>query len=94
MNATKYPFTNSTSRPTQQHKKWNIMRVVKDYKYNVLMANRMHNSYNKFLFHSFCLLYMFRTNLVVHHQEHGTIYCITQFGTIRTIVQARGEPSC
>ena len=31
---------------------------------------------------------MFRTNLVVHHQEHGIIYCITQFGTIGTIVQA------
>ena len=25
---------------------------------------------------------MFRTSLVVHHQEHYTIYCITQFGTI------------
>ena len=34
---------------------------------NVLMTNEMHNSYNQFLFHSFCLLYMFRTNLVVHH---------------------------
>ena len=31
---------------------------------------------------------MFRKNLVVHHQEHGIIYCITQFGTIGTIVQA------
>ena len=31
---------------------------------------------------------MFRTNPVVHHQEHGTVYCITQFGTIGTIVQA------
>ena len=31
---------------------------------------------------------MFRTILVVHHQEHGIIYCITQFGTIGTIVQA------
>ena len=45
--------------------------------YNVLMTNEMHNSYNQFLFHSFCLLYMFRTNLVVHHQEHSIIYCIT-----------------
>ena len=27
----------------------------------------------------FCLLYMFRTNLVVHHQEHGIIYCIAPF---------------
>ena len=31
---------------------------------------------------------MFRTNLVVYHQEHRIIYCITQFGTIGTIVQA------
>ena len=48
----------------------------------------MHNSYNQ-LFYStvFCLFYLFRTNLVVHHQEHGIIYCITQFGTIGTIVQ-------
>ena len=46
---------------------------------NVLMTNEMHNSYNQFLFHSFCLLYMFRTNLVVHHQEHCIIYCITQY---------------
>ena len=35
----------------------------------------------------FCLLYMFRKNLVVHHQKHSIIYCITQFGTIGTIVQ-------
>ena len=35
----------------------------------------MHNSYNQFLFHKFfCLLYMFRTNLVVHHQEHKIMY--------------------
>jgi hypothetical protein len=32
----------------------------------------------------FCLLCMFRRNLVVHHQEHGIIYCITQFGTVGT----------
>ena len=25
---------------------------------------------------------MFRKNLVVHHQQHCTIYCITQFGAI------------
>ena len=36
----------------------------------------------------FFLLYMFQTNLVVHHQEHYIIYCITQFGTIGTVVQA------
>ena len=27
----------------------------------------------------FCLLYVFRTNLFVHHQEHSIIYCITQY---------------
>ena len=44
--------------------------------------------FNQFLFNIFfCLLYMFRTNLVVH-QEHGIIYSITQFGTIGTTVQA------
>ena len=49
----------------------------------------MHSSYNVFFIPQFfCLLYMFRTNLVVHHQEHSIIYCITQFGTIGTIVQA------
>ena len=31
---------------------------------------------------------MFRTELGVHHQEHGIIYCIAQFGTIGTVVQA------
>ena len=46
---------------------------------NVLITNEMHNSHNQFLFHSFCLFCMFRTNLVVHHQEHGIIYCITQY---------------
>ena len=49
---------------------------------NVLITNAMNNSCNQFLFHSVLLLYMFRTNLVVHHQENGIIYCITQFGTI------------
>ena len=48
-------------------------------KENVIITNEMHNFYNQFLFHNFCLLYMFRTNLVVHHQEHGNMYCITQF---------------
>ena len=32
-----------------------------------------------FYYTVFCLLYMFRTNLVVHHQELGIIYCITQY---------------
>ena len=31
---------------------------------------------------------MFRKNLVVHHQEHSIIYCVTQFGTIGTVVRA------
>ena len=48
----------------------------------------MHNSYNQFYSTDFCLLYMFRTNLVVHHQELGIVYYITQFGTVGTIVQA------
>ena len=46
---------------------------------NVLMTNEMHNSYNQFYSSFFCLLYMFRTNLAVHHQQHGIIYCITQY---------------
>ena len=45
-----------------------------------LITNKMHSSYNHFLFHSFfCLLYMFRTNLVVHHQKHGIMYCVIQY---------------
>ena len=49
----------------------------------------MHNSYNKFLYSTvFCLLYMFRTIPVVHHQKQGIIYCITQFGTIDTLYRA------
>ena len=58
------------------------------------MTNEMHN-YVIINFYStvFCLLYMFRTNLVLHYQEHGIIYCITQFGTIGTIVLS-GESSC
>ena len=44
----------------------------------------MHNSYNQFLFHS--LLYMFRTNVVVHHQEHGITYCITH--TVQSVYYA------
>ena len=57
--------------------------------FNVLMTKEMHNSYNQFLFifllHSFfCLLYMFQKNIVVHHQEHDIMYCITQSGTIGT----------
>ena len=40
----------------------------------VLITNEVHNSYNQFF-----LFHIFRMNLVVHHQEHGIIYCITQF---------------
>ena len=42
----------------------------------------MHNSSNQIYFTVFCLLYMFRTNLLVHHQEHGMTCCITQCGTV------------
>ena len=48
------------------------------------MTNEIHNSYSTV----FRLLYMFRTIIVAHHQEHSIIYCITQFGTIGTIVLA------
>ena len=66
-----------------------IWRCVHRVSYcKVLISNELHNSYNKYLFHSFCLLYIFWTNPVVHQQQHGIIYCITQFGTIGTIVQA------
>ena len=52
----------------------------------LLITNEMDNFYNQFFYSTvFCLLYMFRTNLVFHHQEYGIIYCITQFGTIGTI---------
>ena len=44
---------------------------------SVLMTNETHNSHNQFYSTVFCLLYMFRTNLVVHQQQHGIIYCIT-----------------
>ena len=53
------------------------------------MTKEMLISYNQLLFHSFCLLYMFRTKLVFHHQEHGIIYYITQFGTIVQASPAR-----
>ena len=55
---------------------------------SVLMTKEMHNSYRFFIPQFFCLLCMFRTSLRVNHQEHGIIYCITQFGTIGTVVQA------
>ena len=65
-----------------------IQQKSKNTTFRMLITNEMHNSYNQFSFHNFCPLYMFRTNLVVHHQKHGIMYCITQFGTIGTIVQA------
>jgi len=37
---------------------------------------------NNFLFHRFSLLYMFRTNLLVHHQEHCIINCVIQYITL------------
>ena len=53
----------------------------------------MHNSYNQFLFHSFLsALHVSNESSRSSYQEHGIIYCITQFGTISTIVQA--SPAC
>ena len=43
------------------------------------MTNEMHSPYSKFYSTVVCLLYMFRTNLVVHHQEYVKIYCITRY---------------
>ena len=57
--------------------------------FNMLMNSEMHNSYNQFLFHSFCLFYMFRTNVVVHRQEHGIIYCITQYSRYNSAGESR-----
>ena len=54
------------------------------------MTNEMHNSYNQFLFHSFLSALHVSNKSIVHHQEHGIIYCITQFGTI----VLSGESSC
>ena len=68
------------SQSTKSCKTWGSQNSV-EYE-RVLMTNEMHNSYNQFYSTLFCLLYMFRTNLVVHHQEHCLVYCITQFGTI------------
>ena len=57
---------------------------------SLLMTNEMHNSYNQFLFHSFfCLLYMFRKNLILHHQQHGVIYCITQYSRFNRAGESR-----
>ena len=52
MNATKYPFTNSTSGPTQQHKKWNIMWVVgvgEDNKYSFKMLQSLSTNFRAIL---------------------------------------------
>ena len=56
--------------------------------FNVLMTNEMHNSYNQIYSTVLCLLYMFRTNLVVHHQQHGIIYCITPIVLCNTVYYA------
>ena len=42
---------------------------------NVLMTNEMHNSYNQFYSTVFCLLYMFRTNLVVRNMYSRQKIC-------------------
>ena len=55
--------------------------------YNVLMTNEMNNSCNQFYSTVFRLFYMFRTNLVVHHQEHGIMYCITQLHRLYCVIQ-------
>ena len=44
---------------------------------NVLTTNEMHYSYHFFI--PRYLLYMFRKNLVFHHQEHCIMYCITPY---------------
>ena len=68
---------------TWNRKLWKIWRCVYRASYcNVLISNEIHNSYIHFYSTVFCLLYVFRKSLVVHHQEHGIMYCITQFGTI------------
>ena len=86
-----YGFTESVPTKKKKKKKAGIWHCVYRASYcNVLMTNEMHSSYNRFYSAVFCLLYMFRTNLVVHHQEHGIIYCITQFGTI----VLSGESGC
>ena len=62
-------------------------KTIEDY---VFMTIEIHSSYNQFYSTVFWLLFMVRTNLVVHHQQHGILYCITQFGTI----VLSGESSC
>ena len=64
---------------------WLILLLEMSQVSSVLMTSEVHNSYNQFYSTVFGLLYMFRTNLVVHHQEHKIMYCITQFGTIGTL---------
>ena len=57
---------------------------------NVLMSNEMHSSYNQFYSTVFYLLYMFLTNLVVHHHQHCIMYCITQYNRYNRA----GQSSC
>ena len=64
---------------------WLILRMIKGCMDSVLMTNEMHNSYNQFFYSTvFCLLYLFRKNLVVYHQEHGIIYCITRHNLVQS----------
>ena len=60
-------------------------------------------NYNQFLFHSFCLLYMFRTNLVVHHQEnkiiyrtvvYSTLFCAPDEERLDSFETCRGDKNC
>ena len=55
---------------------------------NVLITNETHNSYNQFLFHSF--LSALHVSNESYHQEHGIIYCITQYNWY----SRAGESSC
>ena len=48
------------------------------------MTNEMHNSYNQFSFHSF--LSALYVSKIVHLQEHGMTYCITQYNQYNRVV--------
>ena len=61
---------------------------------NVLMTNEMHNSYNQF--YSTVFLSALRVSNESSRSSSGAhkIYCITQSGTIGTIVQATRLHDC
>ena len=42
---------------------------------------------NNFYCTVFCLLCMFRKNLVVHHQQHCIIYCIAQYNQYNSAIR-------